>query len=768
MEICQKHRRAFKASDFAFVLETIQNYSTSQQQFWDSMATLIRTASPYFCRTDSGVSRDWKRTIAYAMLEVFWVQNESVFVEQIMMVRNRSPEVDTDSVTPAFENADQGTRGVAPQQEEDQHQQEIDEADARLLSTTMVESLLTKFHQKRALRLYEVLSERGISMPGLIGDFIRIAVVGRDGNLLERIGNLLLKHEDDYHAAQSLGSIESRPRNRPLLMSAKLMDSFVHGACEQERFDIARAVFDRGLQAGQKYRATTFTRILNSYSVKGFGFDIVAASMDRELEGKGRHRGRGQRLDKRSTQTTSQSPRTSEAGRMSALADTREISVANPKTIEAYVQAMEEARVNPTVTTLNVLTKLYLEMAQYKVSEAPPWKYAFKRYNPLGLKPDVVTNNTLLAYYEKRKDLDTMRKIYDGMAGIPEVSARNSKRTRKEQRTIQVENNQTGEYGKETELSEVEDPRPMVPPPSVPRVRSKRDVYTYNTMLHALLQHAVKSKDIAAIGQCFHDMDLDGITADTVTFNTNILYHIRRGDLDSAIQVFRSMEGPSKQVTAMKQLPVVSVPWFLDPLADQSLVNDVRPSSTPTKSFPTALSSNNNSSTTVATGTTSPPLDDNVAAPLSSSPRPASADLVPSPAPDVVTLTSLISGFGRAGRMDKAVYFFKQMTGRYQIDPNLKTYLTLVDGLHRSGDHERAEELWKIVLEEGTPDSTNQRGDNDSMEASEELLDDEEAILRHHEQQQGQGAGHAAKHLTITERLEAETRRKIYRESLKG
>ncbi|KAG0250510.1 hypothetical protein BG011_008280 [Mortierella polycephala] len=773
-EICEKHYRDFTNSDFAFVLETIQKYTTSQQQFWDSMAVLIRRSTPHFRRAYSDANRDWKSSIFNTMLPVVWTKNISFFVEQIERLRNGSSGAGTDSVIPALENTGQGTREVEPQQDEDQRRRAIDEANASRVASTMVEGLLSKFYGNQALWLYEILSEQGISMPGFIGDFIRIAVAEKDGSLLERIGSLLLKHEDDYHAAQSPDSTETRPRNRPLLMSAKLMDSFVHGACEQERFDIARAVFDRGLQAGQKYRATTFTRILNSYSVKDFGFDIVKASMERTLEEKRSHHGRGQRLDERGTQTTSWSPRTSDpavdtgkADRLSMLAGTKMISVAAPETIETYVQAMEDAGVNPTTTTLNVLAKLYLEMAQYRVPGAPPWKYAFKRYNPLELEPDVVTKNTLLAYCEKHKDLDTMRRIYDGMAGVPEVSARNSKRIRKKPWVMQAENNQSGDYGKGAESSDAEGPRHMVPQPSVSRVRSKRDIYTYNTMLHALLQHAVESKDIAAIGQCFHDMELDGIAADTVTFNTNILYHIRRGDFDSAVQVFRSMKGSPEQATTMKWPPVVSNPWTLDPLAGQGPANVVRPSSMRIRSIPTALSSKGNSSTAVAADATSRPLDDNVATHLSSPPKPASADLVPSPAPDVATLTSLISGFGRAGQMDKAVYFFNQMTERHQINPNLKTYLTLVDGLHRTGDHEGADRLWEIILEEETTGSTNQGIDSDSMEASEEILDDEEALLRFHERRQGQGAGRSDKHLTIMERLEAETRRKLYRESIK-
>ncbi|KAK3821299.1 MAG: hypothetical protein J3Q66DRAFT_367013 [Benniella sp.] len=597
----------------------------------------------------------------------------------------------------------------------------------------MIESLMLTFRQKKAFELYNNLSEHGASMPlRLLEGIVRIAVADNNSSQLTRIGNMLLRHEELHQEFLSTMSSTSntpsatRPRNRPLLMPSKLLDSFIYSACANGLYELARAVFDKGLEAGRKYRISTFTIILNSYSIKGLGFDIVSATIKEDKEWSHRRsklRGRGNNDKPNDGAATDDVLHTLDM----------DIAVATPKVIEKYISAMEQQNIYPTMTTLNVLVKLYLEMDLYKVADAPSWTAAFRRYNPLGLMPDVVTNNTLLSHYEKLGDLAAMKQIYNSMAGDngrdPSGTGRSRSRSRPRRLqckepvdqhppangdTFSVDNTTCRLNSEQDLLTESTDERSL-PPRSL---RSNRDIYTYNTMLHALLQHAVKTKDIVSIGQCFHDMEQDGISVDTVTFNTNIWYHISRRDLVAAMQVFRSM----KSVAVGSDSP--------NGMGESRIMV----SSNPIRSKPSAATLGKRM------GVTNDPYY-----PSNSDPYPfleqSDATAMPSkspPPPDVVTLTSIISGFGQAGQMNDISFIFREMTAKLRIEPNLKTYSALAAGLHRAGDHRRAGMLWDIVLEEKRRDGTqndNDRGvgsdkfqflkenNNDAID----LLDDEKA-----------------------------------------
>ncbi|KAF8941386.1 hypothetical protein BGZ58_010178 [Dissophora ornata] len=795
VKICQEQYRNFTAEDFSFILMMVQDFSASQQQFWESMATLIRYSNLHLKHIYMADIQEWQRTMAYAMLEVFWRQDQSLFLEQIDRARLHETS-----------NSGPGQMG----------------SDAEILSHTMIESLFRTYYEKRALELYEILNERGISMPGrLLESFVRVAVSRGDGLQLERIGNMLLRQEELYQESLTSASTNENTRNRPLMMPVMLMDSFIRGACECELYELARAVFDRGLEAGQKYRASTFTMILNSYSVKDFGFDIVVAASMADTRSWRSQRPRRER-NRRESGAQAMFDKLEDGNDVigddhnvsSSRPTARTIAVANPEEIEKYVLVMEEQDIKPSIMTLNVLVKLYLEMTQYKVPNAPAWKSAFRRYNPLRLEPDLVTNNTLLAYYEKHKDLTTMKKIYDGMAGTLDGGFIRKSRTGAQRRIRQAEQIQENENEpivlesldnqsqNEEDLSDEHAEQPkkrrqgqqrehqeQVQERLSPRrhIRANRDIYTYNTMLHALLQHAVESKDIDSIGQCFQDMELDGISADTVTFNTNILYHISRGDLTAAVQVFRSMEGPARKS------PVFNVAmgdrWATDSaISGSSSMRFDKSPSKPRRSIPSFVSTASLSrpqTVSLAPRTESKSKDhSHVQDPAGPSPVLSEATVSSSnspPVPDVVTLTSLISGFGQLGQMDRTTLFFKEMTDQYRIEPNFKTYSTLVAGLHHAGDHERAERLWDIVLEEDemrnqSASSNGELADNSNtldangitkggsdMGKDPEMLNVEKAERL---QCQKQSEGQMGRLLTIMERRQLEARRKMYKDSL--
>ncbi|KAG0206047.1 hypothetical protein BGX28_002457 [Mortierella sp. GBA30] len=743
-----RFRGDLEIADFSFILETIQFYSASQQEFWESMSTLIRYSMPNQRMRGSAAAQDWQRTIAYAISEVFW-KHQDAFVQQVERAQSRAPIPSGDL--------------LGPQQPPNKL------SDGEILAHTMIESLLATYYQSRALSLYAVLSERGVAMPGkLLESFIRIAVSQGDGAQLERIGNMILTHEEIYQESLTSTRSDTEVHNRPLLMSAKIMDSFVYGACGQQLYDLARAVFDRGLQAGQKYRTSTFTAILNSLSVKEFGFDVVAAAgASTKVDAKRHHarrrsmRGLGYTNHCEAGTAGLSTVTGTNASFSSSSTVSKKIAVTGPEKIEKYIQAMEDQKVKPSMTTLNVLVKLHLEMAQYRVPGAPHWKSVFRRYNPLRLQPDIVTNNTLLTFYEKRKDLAAMRKIYESMARVAEDADLKSKRARRLQRKILVEHGDIDPVTIDQDrVSEEHEYSPDRPHPQSRHVRSNRDIYTYNTMLHALLQHAVETKDIASIGQCFYDMEQDGISADTVTFNANILYHITRSDLSSAIQVFHSMKGANSP----SESTLRSGPWNTESFLSTADSRSSRHSlslSKPVKSLPSTVSMSRRSLS---------PIENSPKVAISPT---AALDFVSTspPAPDVVTLTALISGFAQAGRMDKASHFFKEMTDRHCIEPNLKTYAALVAGLHRTGDHERAERLWELVLDEEDAEIPEESGlkitknsDHGSEQVGSEMngggseIPGNDDIARRSQ----------PRHLTIMERLQAETRRKLYRESLQA
>ncbi|GJJ78505.1 hypothetical protein EMPS_10864 [Entomortierella parvispora] len=722
-KICKGHYFEIAANDFDFILETIRGYSTSQQQFWESMATLVRYSISHrglrsgktLATTINGrhiqVDEFWPQNIADTISSAFWSESSSEFMEQIEQAWDReystlcereyvkARNIQACSADPSSDTAPLALEmeAGATRRAHCSRQHRSSPLDVECLAHVLIDALLLKKHTKRALILYDRLSELGFMMPSrLLASFIRIAVTGMDRYQLERIGKMLLEHERIY-TDTTLARHSERCLNRPLLMSSKLMDSFIHGASECELYDIARAVFQKGLQAGKHYRISTYTMVLNTYSVKEFGFDVVAAAETYRKEGlqaklQGHPRQKSGDFESRSTATANKS----NGGRAA-----RGMTPADPAEIDMYISSMESHGAKPSATTLNVLVKLYLEMAQYKVPGAPSWMSAFKRYNPLGLSPDLVTNNTLLAYYEKHKDLDTMRKIYNDMvAKDPIKNVTRPSRSKMGELEIlpELEDSRPpadGAWGdgqspiteqanlqSESLLQDHYNPSQTSELRKVPYVRSNRDIFTYNIMLHALLQHAVETKDLASIGQCFHDMELDGIQADTVTFNTNILYHITRGDLAAALQVFKSMDLTSARNSSpfSKSKPVKSTQSMQPRLHNRDKKLEQTPDS----------------------------RDDSEAA----------SDAPSRPMPDVVTLTSLISGFGRAKQMDKAAQFFKDMTSRYGLEPNLKTYSTLVAALHRTGDHIAAESLWDIVLKD---DANTVRKDRKSDKEDEDF-----------------------------------------------
>ncbi|KAF9199429.1 hypothetical protein BGZ49_010463 [Haplosporangium sp. Z 27] len=698
----------------------------------------------------------WEKTLAFAMIEVYWRQRQTVFIEQIEKAKSRpSPTHVVDFLGPFT-------------------------SDAEVLAHTMINSLcLTNYHN-RALRLYEALSDHGIRMPSrFIDNFIRFAVSLGDGYQLEAIGNMMLRQEKLYRQSMLSDSPEMQLKNRLSIIAARSMDSFVYGACENGLNELARAVFNQGLEANQKYRLSTFDGILNSYSISEFGFDIVeAANAGLKKVKKSR---RPKDTDRPTVYDTSFVTRSIP----------KAITVADPKDIEKYISAMETLGIKPNIVTLNIIVKLYLEMAQHKVKDAPSWESAFTRYNPLGLKPDLVTNNTLLAFYEKQKDLTTMKLIYDDMAGTPDRRLPdNSKRARKLQRKLEAEQDRffdrdTLNPDKTNEFVYSDDNAPLEREESreiqsrndryspARYVRSNRDIFTYNTMIHALLQHAVDSKDIDSIGQCFHDMELDGIKPDTVTFNTNILYHISRGDYTAAMQVFRSMD--SKRIRTKKMTTDASDSWAFGNMSSTSTpANSISGASEPIRSTPSMESSLLRSARTRELGAQiQNDLDQksiNTKGPAATSP----------PVPDIISFTSLISGFGQSDNLDKATEMFMEMTKRFKIEPNLKTYSALAAGLNRAGDHERAERLWNEVIGADQDNSMKTRSgfSHDSgyrrqliqiyksMLQNEELMlgDDEKAErLRYKLLIMGETSGV----LTFKERRQFEARRKMYRDSMK-
>ncbi|KAG0242757.1 hypothetical protein BGX31_011586 [Mortierella sp. GBA43] len=669
IDICKAHYKEMAFRDYSFILEVILDGSTNQGQFWESMATLIRGS---LHPTGLGPQRqEWRELIASVLLEVFLKRDQSVFVKQVERLRNR--ESSSQEPLEPF-----GSEHV-------------------VLAHTMIDSLSLKFQTDKALGLYTALSEHGIAMhPSLFESLIRIVTTYKDASQLEMIGNILLKHENVYQESISSTSTASRPYNRPLLMPPKLMDAFVHAAFENEQYDLARSVFDKGLEAGCKYRTSTFTAILNSHSVEVLGFDMnsVVKGMEWYLG------------------TSNSSGWDDNRGTTVSLNDflVKDPAVATPKEVEKYISAMERQGLNPTIQTLNVLVKLYLEMALYNVVDAPSWTAAFTRYNPQGLEPDVVTHNTVLAYYGKRRDLATMKRIYDDMTGVHE-SPSDSRRSRKSRRKKQIEQSQSADgyldhVNHTTEYIHEEQEEPLVDSTemrmdqrqderlqSALALRSDRDIYTYNTMIHALLQHAVKTKDIVTIGQCFHDMEQDGIPVDTVTFNTNILYHISRKDLTAAMQVFNSMRnattGPD---TINSDKDQSSDHTSLQSDDDSALTKS---GSKPTRSTPSSVFAK-------AARTALEPNNAGKHQPLDRSNAVTTTASTPDtpPAPDIVTLTSLISGLGQTGQMHTVTQIFRDMTNRLRIEPNIKTYSALATGLHCAGDHRRAKMLWDIVLSE--------------------------------------------------------------------
>ncbi|KAF9432285.1 hypothetical protein BGZ76_011017 [Entomortierella beljakovae] len=739
-DICLSDWNRFDISDFSFILEMVQCTSTSQQEFWEFMATLIRFSIPHIKHSDERNLMEWKRTIAFAMIEVFWKQDQSVFIKQVKKLKTRPrPDIVIDYWGPFA-------------------------SDAEILSHTMIDSLRDTYYRKKALQLYGALSEHGIGMRSkTLETFISMAVNSGDGQQLERIGEMLLRLEELRHKRPLSGSEEEQRRNRPFMMPAKSMDSFIFGACNNGLYVLARAVFDKGLEANQKYRITTYTMILNSLSVNGFGFDIVEAENTLMKKTNSNRYSKNQGRPNRKSGVR-QSPNSPKA-----------IHVADPGDIERYIAAMEIQEIKPTIITLNVIAKLYLEMSLYKVNDSPLWKNAFTRYNPLDLKPDIVTYNTLLAYYEKQKDLGKMKGIYNSMANAQDegrsVKQRKQRRQDKPMTNSQDLDHVAPESLNQAESSIVDDaknheqsleetiyqPRKYIQPKQ-PYTRSNRDIYTYNTMLHALLKHAVETKDVTAIGQCFHDMEQDGISADTVTFNTNIIYHISRGDYDSAMQVFRSMDSNNIQEAGSQEFKLMAGPHYA---GLSSKPRKSRPSTiTKTMSDYIETTVEDESYSTVSTGQ----LEE----------TPSFQVAKPEPMPDVITFTSLINGFAQSNDMAKATDMFMEMTKKFKVEPNLKTYTALAAGLHGIGDHVSAEKLWDEVAgdeEEGKFRSNTRRfsrhDKKDDRDSREQVDLEEEERAERQEQEQWKN-GEAWGNLTIAERRQVKTIREMYKDPLKN
>ncbi|KAF9926568.1 hypothetical protein FBU30_003855 [Linnemannia zychae] len=699
LDICVNCRDELSRHDFLFILEVILDYSTSRQQFWESITILSRSSMACLGKVGGEDLQLWEKAISSAILGVY----------------PRSPNMKT--LMKHFKQLTQDPlmRGTNSKDKR---------TDVEVLASTILDGLLLKASTKRAMDLYVELEKHNVSLPNrYLSRFIRIAVSQLNRDLLEQIGNLLLDNERFFQAFRSSDILNLESRTRPIHLSTKIMDSFIYGACKSELYELARAVFDHTLESDQKYRVSTFNNILNSYSVKSFGFDIVEAA---ELEKK-----RAKRL-RNSYRCIPDEKQPSERNGLESVG---KITVAEPGDIAKYMSTMKYQGVVPNIVTLNILVKLYLEMNRYKVPKAPYWKAAFWAYNPSKLQPDLVTNNTLLAYYEKQGDLETMKRIYDSMANAP-TSSRLSGRERKSEPKTAQEMTEKEQY-QDMDMQECQ--QQHQPVETSQSTQSSRDIYTYNTMLHALLQHAVESKDFTPIEQCFRDMANDGISADTVTFNTNILYHIAGGNLPSATQVFHKMERSARKQDRSK------------------FKENSRAHSLPVKSLSTHIALSNRPTDSNSHQVTPTYASDDA------SPSDSDVESPPVPAPDIVTLTSLISGFGLANQMDKAAQYFNKMTNYYNIKPNLKTYSTIVAGLHRAGEHQKAEMVWNAVLEEEkSPAKETQQRHKPSKTApihsdsnnNDNNDDDDDAEKE---------TTHA---LTVMERKQAEALRKLYNNPL--
>ncbi|KAF9582821.1 hypothetical protein BGW38_010720, partial [Lunasporangiospora selenospora] len=674
---CRDRPQDFSSEDCKFFLKTIQDFSTSRQQFWESMAVLVHHSMVY--SSTYRVPKLWDQTVGFAMAEVYWRTGQDEFVQQIDALIKTDQRYSKGIGSNLGLSSSNGTsQGVIQSSE--------------VLTKAMIDALLLSYFSQRALGLYKIAVERGLSSSkSTLNSLIHIAVSDSDVSMLEGIGQTLLDSEKRYQDTCLLSkggpNVSS---SRPLVqMTSRMMDSFIYGAYECDLYDLAKTVFDQGLEAGKKYRASTFTTVLNMYSTKDFGFDIVGTAKQMATKKK---RSRAASL--------SNQPSTPASEKQNTMLS-KEIRVADPQTIQGYVFSMKQLCVIPTIATLNVLTKLYLEMTEHKVPGAPWWTAAFQQHNPLNLTPDVVTNNTLLAFYERQGDLGTMRVIYDKMAGIPPKSTARDSRPKKHPWASD-------------EVSGWIDNQGDMRMPTSELVDSEQDKFEQD--LYSLRQESWS--DEQEVGN--HDPEASQEKQDPES-SVQEQPHVRSSrDVKSAMQVFEGMQGVKGDLdsNADSKAETFSTPWTEATHESGEMLNaNLLPLTKPRRSQKTFLSQmalfsqQQQQQHQEEEANTARGQEDDTFSPssLTSSFSSASAsdvtmpdsDIPPSsPAPDVVTLTSLISGFGQSKDMDRASQLFRVMTSRLQIEPNLKTYTKLVASLHHSGDHRRAQMLWDMVLED--------------------------------------------------------------------
>ncbi|KAG0264228.1 hypothetical protein DFQ27_001347 [Actinomortierella ambigua] len=638
-------------SDYAYVLAIIDQAVSSQQQFWTILSHFVR-------RTITKESEDtkfWKVRLGKYVIPVYRSQDRSIFLQQLARLDGEVKE--------ACKEKDDGSHEEGG--EEGRRKPLL--TDQYILGKLMVESLVyPATDDKEAALLFDALNVHGQIRfhKDVFGTLVKRATLMHSAPQISLLGEIMLRHEALF--------AQNKVPSRPLLIHRTYMDNYLLKACELGFETLARDVFQASLAAGRCHRTSSFNIILNSYSTKQFGPVSFASTAQLRQQ-----RRRQQRQDIDPHRSTSKRSGDNDSGNFNTLQERlaalrvgkfgRSMLTTHLEPVDKLVREMEQFGVVPDMGTLNILVKLYLEVDLQGIHESRHWQEVFTRYNPADLEPDTVTCNTLLAYYERKRDLVMMRTIYESMTTAEEVGS--VVKTRRQRR-------------KEARESDQQPEQPLPKKEEDVLVKSQRDVFTYNTMLYALLRHAKDPTDMAAIGQVFYDMEQDGIPADTVTFNTNIMFHIRRGDFVAAMQVYQDMyEQP-----AVKD-------------KEETLVRDhpTRRRRTIQKSLPTWT--RQPSSTALSTE----PLDNTPSDSLSNLSIPKSLSRAFTPTPptrDSITYTSLMSGYGQSNQMEIATFFFSEMV-RLGLEPNFKTYSTLVAGLERAGDFQRAQTLWDMVLKEG-------------------------------------------------------------------
>ncbi|KAG0233154.1 hypothetical protein BGW41_001634 [Actinomortierella wolfii] len=649
--------------DYIYILAVMDQSMSTQQQFWRFLSHFVRST----ITKENDNTGFWKIALGKYITPIYRAHGRHVFVQQLARLdEEKSPQNREDDVVVDGHMREEGKEKPLL-------------TDQYILGKLMVELLVYPTNDgKEAAMLFEALSEQGQIRfhKDVFGLLVKRATLSYDASQISLLGAIMLRHEALF--------LQNKVPNRPLLIYRTYMDNFLLKACELGLETLARDVFRASLAAGRCQRASSFNIILNSYSTKQFGSVMFPSTTRRS-----RHqRTSSTNSDRRSSYSSSNSNILTMQERLAALRHGKlgsHLTITSLEKVDELVHEMEMRGVVPDMGTLNILVKLYLEVEMQGVHESRPWQDAFTRYNPANLEPDTVTCNTLLAFYERKRDLTMMRTIYDSMTTadvVGSVVAKTRKQRRKEARELdQQPHQEQGQMAADTETVSTS-------------IKSRRDVYTYNTMLHALLHHAKEPKDVAAIGQVFYDMEQDGVPADTVTFNTNIMFHIRRGDFVAAMQVYQDMlEAEPTAKTESGELVAT-----LGSLEDRgrSRQRTIR------RSLPTWASLSSSSTETSEgsfkeTATTSDPSS------TLSIPRPRRASSTPTPIPptrDAVTYTTLMSGYGQSNQMEIATFFFSEMV-RLGLEPNFKTYSTLVSGLERAGDYQRAQTLWDMVLKDG-------------------------------------------------------------------